>query len=123
MTSRLASKHARWLCASTSAAAFCAATAYTTVALAESSADQRSPSSSSSSSAAAAANIDPFKPLPDQSRSAFAWGSNRHGVVNPQDQADQLKKPKVLAFLDGLVLRDLALHEQYAGNPSNLFTS
>lgn len=82
--------------------------AYTTVALAE--APEVAPASSSKRSEA--------KVLPDLSKSTFVWGSNKHGIVDPDDKsAEQCKRPRSLGLLEGMVLRDLALHEQYAGAP------
>lgn len=111
MTARqLFSRSTRFALAGTSATAFCIATAYTTVALAESPAN------------APAAPIKRTSTPRDQSKATFAWGKTRHSLAAIQDDVtDQIKKPTPVPALDGVVLRDLAFHDQYAGEPFHHF--
>lgn len=61
--------------------------------------------------------------LREKVASSFFWGLNRFNVVSPQttssdkpkSNVENVKKPRHLPLLDGMVLRDLQLHEQYAG--------
>ena len=58
-----------------------------------------------------------------RSQGSFAWGDNSAGLVSPGDKKlEMVRKPKPLPLLDGLALRDLALADDYAGQPATLFT-